>query len=114
MEVDDRLKNEYDTRLENEKRQIEEYYQGKQTELTAELHDVKQNNSKLQKECASMQSQCASMQNEIDSLQRKQSECASQIENIAQSKYQLIDATSSEIDALRRKIKMFTKGDWNG
>merc|ERR1712129_409374 len=114
MNKQDALEHEYDTRLENEKKQIEEYYEGKQTELNAQLHDVKDNNTKLQQQCASMQSQCNSMQNEIDSLKQKESKCVLQIENITLSKFQLIHATSSEIDALRRKIKMFTTGDWNG
>merc|ERR1712228_1042738 len=109
-----KLESDYDARLENEKKKIEQYYAGKQNELNAELSDVKSNNSKLQKQCASMQNQCNSMQQEIDSLKEKQSECASQINDIAQSKYQLIAATSTEIDALRHKIKMYSKGNWNG
>merc|ERR1712115_141155 len=70
MDKQDALEHEYDTRLENEKKQIEEYYEGKQTELNAQLHDVKDNNTKLQQQCASMQSHINSMQNEIDSLKQ--------------------------------------------
>merc|ERR1712152_11113 len=73
-----------------------------------------ENKSKLQKQCASMQEKCNLLQTKIDSLTSKQNECNAQINDIAQSKYQLIAATSSEIDALRNKIRMYTKGDWNG
>eukprot|EP00484_Ammonia_sp_Unknown_P002018 CAMPEP_0197021880 /NCGR_PEP_ID=MMETSP1384-20130603/2765_1 /TAXON_ID=29189 /ORGANISM="Ammonia sp." /LENGTH=1116 /DNA_ID=CAMNT_0042449799 /DNA_START=30 /DNA_END=3380 /DNA_ORIENTATION=- len=111
------LEEQYDHRLEAEKKKIEEYYSKNENDLNSEVRSLGEENGKLQQQCNQLQQQCSSMQQDITDLQQNlaqtENRFGSQLQEFAESKRRLILSTSAEIDALRYKIKMYTEGNWN-
>eukprot|EP01083_Nonionella_stella_P111913 328609_1 len=104
------LEQQYDTRLEEERKKMDVFYKGKQNELN-------ESHSQVQQQCVELQDEIENAKHEIDKAKQDTVEVENrlkkQIDDVRNSKLQLINSTSCEIDKLRFKIKMYTQGNWD-
>jgi len=120
QDLREELRVEYDdlaNRLTQSTRDSEEALRARiestESTLSAEVAALKEGNSALQRDCEAMRT-------ERDSLRRRAEESGSELESarretakVRDSKIRLIEATSTEIDSMRQKIKMYA-GHRNG
>jgi len=103
-DVEAKLEEVYDERLEAETAKVREYYEKEEGVLKGEMEELRRQKERLQSECAAMQS-------EMEVMRRVAKEREEGVEEVMASKFRLIESTSREIDALRRKIFKYTKGE---
>jgi len=106
-QMEAKLESEYDERLESETQRVREHYENAQSGVESELAELRESKERLQRECAAMQSEMALMK-EGEKEKDENWEC--RVDEAMASKFRLIASTSREIDALRRKIRTYTKG----
>merc|ERR1712204_60210 len=92
--LESKLESEYDERLESETRRVREVYAERESAAQSEMAELRDSEERLQRECAAMQSE--------------KGEWEGRVGEVMASKFRLIEATSREIDALRRKIRTYT------
>ena len=108
------VQQQFEERLSAEKRTLAEQQERMETALKAQIADLNEGNGTLKNENTAMQREVDSLRRRGEAQGSELESARKEVEKVMDSKLQLIEATSMEIDSLRHRIKMYTMGDWGG